>query len=65
MSDDSLTNSFTSVDDEDPGYSSVHPRLQQPCFSLQFDNCIGVINGTLIPVKVLVSKVLQYVGRHG
>jgi hypothetical protein len=50
---------------KDPEYKLVHTRLQQPCFCPHFDNCIGAIDGTHIPVKVPASKVLQYVGRHG
>jgi hypothetical protein len=49
----------------DPTYSTIHSRLQEACFSPHFDNCIGAIDGTYIPVKVPSSKVLQYVDRHG
>jgi hypothetical protein len=45
--------------------STIHSRLQEACFSPHFDNCIGAIDRTHIPVKVSSLKVLQYVGRHG
>jgi hypothetical protein len=50
---------------KDPTYNTIHSRLQEEHFSPHFDNCIGAIDGTHIPVKVPASKVLQYVGRHG
>ncbi|CAO2207659.1 unnamed protein product [Urochloa humidicola] len=53
------------VKPRDPHYRTVHPRLQSPRFSPHFDNCIGAMDGTHIPVVVPSSKLLQYVGRHG
>lgn len=50
---------------KDPEFRVVHPRLKCPRFSPYFDNCIGAIDGTHIPVVVPASKVAQYVGRHG
>jgi hypothetical protein len=49
----------------DPGFTTVHPRVQAPQFSPHFDNCIGAIHGTHIRVVVPASKVLQHTGRHG
>ncbi|XP_072148472.1 protein ALP1-like [Setaria viridis] len=49
----------------DPHFRIVHPRLRNPRFSPHFDNCIGAIDGTHVPVVVPSSKVLQHVGRHG
>jgi len=49
----------------DPGFITVHPRVQAPQFSPHFDNCIGAIDGTHIRVVVPSSKVLQHTGRHG
>jgi hypothetical protein len=49
----------------DPQFRTVHPRLQSPCFSQHFDNCIGAIDGTHIQVVVPSSKLLQHVGHHG
>ena len=49
----------------DPQFSTVHERLKSPCFSPYFDNCIGAIDGTHVPVVVPTSKVVQHTGRHG
>jgi hypothetical protein len=49
----------------DPGFTTVHPRVQAPQFSPHFDNCIGAIDGTHIRVVVPASKVLQHTGRLG
>lgn len=49
----------------DPEFSTVHPRLQAHSFSPYFNNCIGAIDGTHVPVVVPASKFLQHVGRHG
>ena len=49
----------------DPEFRTVHPRLEGPRFHPFFDNCIGAIDGTHIPVVVPVSKVVQHTGRHG
>jgi hypothetical protein len=53
------------VKPRDPQFRTVHPRLQSPRFCPHFDNCIGVIDGTHIPVVVPSSKWLQHVGRYG
>jgi hypothetical protein len=44
----------------DPGYITMHPRVQAAQFSPYFDNCIGAIDGTHIRVVVPSSKVLQH-----
>ena len=49
----------------DTEFQTVHSRLQAPRFSPYFDNCIGAIDGTHVPVVVPSSKVVQYIGRHG
>jgi len=50
---------------KDPEFKNVHPRLQIPRFTPFFDNCIGAIDGTHIPVVVPSNKVVQHMGRHG
>jgi hypothetical protein len=45
-------------------FKTIHQRLQPPRFAPFFDNCIGAIDGTLIPVVVPISKVVQHTGRH-
>ena len=50
---------------KDPKFKNVHPRLQSPRFIPFFDNCIGAIDGTHIPVVVPSNKVAQHMGRHG
>ena len=50
---------------KDPEFKNVHPRLQSPRFTPFFDNCIGAIDGTHIPVVVPSNKVVQHTGRHG
>ncbi|WVZ67800.1 hypothetical protein U9M48_016830 [Paspalum notatum var. saurae] len=53
------------VKPKDPNFKEVHPRLKSYRFSPYFDNCIGAIDGTHIPVVAPASKVVQHVGRHG
>jgi hypothetical protein len=36
----------------------MHPRLQATYFSPHFDNCIGALDGTHVPVVVPASKML-------
>ena len=40
----------------DPESRTVHKRLQAPRFSPYFDNCIGAIDGTHVPVTVPTEK---------
>jgi hypothetical protein len=47
----------------DPLFRSFHPRLHQ--FSPYFDGCIGVIDGTHIPVSVLDHAHDDYINRKG
>lgn len=49
----------------DPEFRTIHPRLQSSRFSPHFNNCIGAIDGTHIPVVVPSSKLIQHTGRHG
>ena len=49
----------------DPEFRRVHRRLQSPRFSPYFDNCIGAIDGTHIPVVVPANQVIQHTGRKG
>uniref|UniRef100_A0A0A8YRV6 Uncharacterized protein n=1 Tax=Arundo donax TaxID=35708 RepID=A0A0A8YRV6_ARUDO len=53
------------VKPRDPEFRTIHRRLQTACFSSHFDNCIGAIDGTHVPIVVPTVKVLQHVGRHG
>jgi hypothetical protein len=41
----------------------VHERLQSPHFSPYFDNCIGAIDGTHVPIVVPSTKVVQHTSR--
>nr|XP_034591814.1 protein ALP1-like [Setaria viridis] len=50
---------------KDPEFKTVHQRLRNPRFSPYFDNCIGAIDGTHVPVVVPNDKVVQHTGRHG
>jgi hypothetical protein len=49
----------------DRDFTSPHQKLLKPRFAPHFNNCIGAIDGTHIPVVVPSSKVVQHVGRHG
>jgi hypothetical protein len=49
----------------DPEFSTVHPRLRSAWFSPYFDNCIGAIDGTHIPVVVPANQVVQHTARKG
>jgi hypothetical protein len=49
----------------DPNFTTPHPMLQSDRFAPHFNNCIGAIDSTHIPVVVPSSKVVQHVGRHG
>jgi len=49
----------------EPEFRMVHPRLQGARFSPLFNDCIGAIDGTHIPVYVSSSKMLQHIGRYG
>jgi hypothetical protein len=49
----------------DPEFKTIHQRLQHRRFAPYFNNCIGAIDGTHIPVVVPSNKVVQYTGRHG
>lgn len=49
----------------DPKFKTIHPRLQSTRFSPHFNNCIGAIDGTHIPVVVPSSKLIQHTGCHG
>jgi hypothetical protein len=50
---------------KDPEFITVHRRLQSPRFDPYFDNCIGAIDETHVPVIVPTEKVVQYTGRKG
>jgi hypothetical protein len=47
----------------DPQFRTVHQRLRAARFAPYFDNCIGAIDDTHVPVTVLTDKVIQYTGR--
>ncbi|XP_004964755.1 protein ALP1-like isoform X1 [Setaria italica] len=50
---------------QDPEFKTVHKRLLNPRFAPYFNNCIGAIDGTHVPVVVPSEKVMQYTNRHG
>jgi hypothetical protein len=50
---------------KDPNFSTTHSRLQSDSFAPYFNNCIGAIDGTHVPVIVPTDKVVQYTGRKG
>lgn len=52
------------VKPRDPNFTTIHPRLLDDRFEPHFNNCIGAIDGTHIPVVVPASKVVQHVGRN-
>ena len=49
----------------DPEFRTMHQRLRSAQFSPYFDNCIGAIDGTHVPVTMPTEKVVQYTGRKG
>ena len=46
-------------------FRTVHSRLEDSCFSPHFNNCIGAIDETHVPVVVPSSELVAHVGRHG
>ncbi|CAN6195627.1 unnamed protein product [Urochloa humidicola] len=50
---------------KDAQFGSIHPRLEQDKFWPHFNDCIGAIDGTHIPVTVSKSQRPKYIGRHG
>ncbi|KAL2247287.1 UNVERIFIED_CONTAM: hypothetical protein Sindi_2581000 [Sesamum indicum] len=49
-----------------PNFNVIHPRiLNNIHFFLYFKDCIGTIDGTLIPASVPVSRQNAYRSRHG
>jgi hypothetical protein len=53
------------VKPSDPDFLTPHPKLLSYRFAPHFNNCIGAIDGTRIPVVVPSSKVVQHLGQHG
>jgi hypothetical protein len=49
----------------DPLFGTIHPKLQEARFWPHFNDCIGAIDGTHIPVTVPLSEQPKYFGRHG
>ena len=49
---------------KDPQFRTIHPKLQEARFWPHFNDCIGAIDGTHIPVTVPKSELPKYVGRH-
>ena len=49
----------------DPQFRDVHERLQDSKFYPHFNNAIGAIDGTHIPVIVPAKDMINHVGRHG
>jgi hypothetical protein len=50
---------------KDPEFRIVHQRSTSARFAPFFDNCIGAIDGTHVPVTVPTEKVVQYTRRKG
>jgi hypothetical protein len=49
----------------DPEFRVVHERLRGAQWYPWFNDCIGAIDGTHVPVVVPPNKVPQYLSRHG
>ena len=49
----------------DPEFRAMHRRLQNPRFFPHFNNYIGALDGTHIPVVVPNDKVAQHLRRKG
>ena len=49
---------------KDPQFRTIHRKLQEARFWPHFNDCIGAIDGTHIPVTVPKSELPKYVGRH-
>jgi hypothetical protein len=52
------------VKPKDPHFTTVHPRLQELCFSPHFHGAIGVIDGTHIPIIVPSSATITHFGQY-
>uniref|UniRef100_A0A8I6XVZ5 DDE Tnp4 domain-containing protein n=1 Tax=Hordeum vulgare subsp. vulgare TaxID=112509 RepID=A0A8I6XVZ5_HORVV len=50
---------------KDPDFRDVHERLRDSRFSPHFDDCIGAIDGSHIPMVVPAEEIVNHVGRHG
>ena len=48
-----------------PEFTTIHERLQDSRFSTHFNDCIGAIDGTHVPVVVPADEIVNHVGRHG
>jgi hypothetical protein len=49
----------------DPHFRTRHPRVRNPRFYPFFKDCIGVIDGTHIPLVVPTDKFVQHMWRKG
>jgi hypothetical protein len=49
---------------KDPQFTQIHPRLEDEWFSPHFNGCIGVIDGTHIPVIVLATETVSHIDRY-
>ncbi|XP_024312968.1 protein ALP1-like [Brachypodium distachyon] len=49
----------------DRKFRTMHDRLRDSRFYPHFNNCIGAIDGTHIPVVVPADEMINHVGRHG
>ncbi|CAM0913236.1 unnamed protein product [Alopecurus aequalis] len=49
----------------DPRFRDVHKRLQDARFCPHFNNAIGAIDGTHVPVIVTAKDMINHVDRHG
>jgi hypothetical protein len=48
----------------DPQFTTLHGRLRNPRFYPYFNDCIGAIDGTHIPVQVSKDLLVQHMCRH-
>ena len=44
-----------------PQFRTIHPKLQEARFCPHFNDCIGAIDGTHIPVTMPKSELPKYV----
>jgi hypothetical protein len=56
---------FDIVRPKDTHFGSTHPKLQEARFWRHLKDCIGVIDGTHMPVIVTLNEQPKYIGHHG
>jgi hypothetical protein len=55
---------FDIIRPKDPQFGTIHPKPEEQRFWPHFNDCIGAIDGTHIPVTVPKSEQPKYMGRH-